>query len=377
MINALLADKISCLVKKGLYRKPGCCDDFAYNFSSNDYLSLGYEHDFRQAFIEGLQKYPPGSGGSLYVSGYKDIHQQLETAFCQLLDCDAALLFPSGYSANLAIAAVTAFTGLKPIVDKSIHASFYDGFKLANINFTRFHHNNCEHLQEKLLQFPQGIVFTEGIFSMSGAIPPLDKIGALAKNNAVIVDESHSFGVFGKKGLGSVSYFGLEQAQVPLRVISFGKALCSQGAIVVGQKLWIEALYQTGAANRYSTALSPATAYGILANLPRIIGADERRAGLAENIRYFRSQINQSRFIWRSSESPIQQLQLGCPNKAIMLASFLTKRGIQCLAVRQPTVNYKETGLRLVLNYRHTRADIAQFFSTLEEAYDSLYQDNR
>jgi 8-amino-7-oxononanoate synthase len=181
----------------------------------------------------------------------------------------------------------------------------------------------------------------------------------------LIVDEAHGFGIIGPQGMGGTCAAGLSQAEVPLRIIPFGKALAGSGAVVVGQAVWIDALLQATRQPVYSTSISPAMAHGMLTTLSLLQEADDRRQQITHLIAYFRQHIQQSAYVWRDSLSPIQQLQLGCPHLAMQMTEKLAKNGIRCFAIRQPTVPKQETGLRIVLNYHHTPHDIDRLFEVL------------
>jgi 8-amino-7-oxononanoate synthase len=355
---------------QGLYRKRQfVCDSALLNFSSNDYLSLCTHPQIKESYQEGFAKYPTGSGGSMLVCGYHPIHQELEEGFAEALQVDACILFSSGYAANLSVANLLSELESYVIVDKNIHASVYDGLKLSNVAYSRYLHNDLHSLSSKISAYPQSVVITEGVFSMSGKIPDLQKINQICRkhHSTLLVDEAHAFGIFGPQGLGSVMQHQLTQDEVPLRVIPFGKALASQGALIAGKKEWIEGLLQVARPHIYSTAMSPALTFGLLQTLKIIRAADSRRDKLQELIHYFRSKIADTVFKWEDSMSPIQQLQLGCPHQACSLADALKKQSIVCLPMRQPTVNKLETGLRISLNYDHNVADIDRLFACLLE----------
>lgn len=367
----------------GLYRQRRLMTEAPglLQFSSNDYLSLASDATIQQAFQSAFAKDPIGSGGSAMVCGYHPAHRALERAFAEALSVDDCLLFSSGYAANLSIA--TVLKNLHPMVfiDKSVHASVYDGLMLANVPFTRFLHNHLEDLSQKMtlqsvgyqkksaLDFFRSIIMTESVFSMSGQAAPLKALSQLAKTHSstLLVDEAHAFGVFGREGLGSVIEAGLTQQEVPLRMIPFGKALGASGAIVAGQGVWIEALSQTRQAI-YSTATSPAYARGMLTILEMIRFAEDRRKHLKQLINYFRSAIARSPLSWRDSSTPIQQLKFGCPHRATAVADALWQQGIVCMAMRQPTVTRDETGLRVILNYHHQPEQIDTFFQAVHQA---------
>lgn len=368
------------LQQQGLHRKrtlPACFDDRdVINFSSNDYLSLTADERVKKAFQRGFVNYPSGSGGSMVVCGYHPVHRELEKAFALALEVDDALLFSSGYTANLGVISLLARFEGELLIDKAAHASFYDGLKLAKAKYNRFLHNDLDNLAIKLQAMTSNpVVITESVFSMSGQCACLAELARLcARHKAeLIVDEAHAFGVLGPQGLGAVAQHGLTQKEVPLRIIPFGKAFASQGAMVVGQGEWIDALLQSARSHLYSTAVSPAIAYGLLETLSIVREADERRQKLLYLIDYFQQAIKSSPLRWRHSQTAIQQLQLGCPHQALVYAHFLHEKGIFCQAMRAPTVSKKDTGLRVILNYHHEPAHIDYLLSQLQRLYESTY----
>lgn len=379
MIVNLIKQQKQQLIDKGLYRHRELMslDSIeGINFSSNDYLALRNDPRIKQAFAEGFTHYPAGSGASMVVCGYHDIHQQLEQQVARQLRVDEALLFNSGYTANLAIISLLARLNGQLIIDKGIHASIYDGLKLADANYTRYSHNNLSDLEHKILSTsaPHSII-TEGIFSMSGEQADLAAIAKLASSYqaVMVVDESHSFGVLGEMGLGAVVENALSQEQVPLRLITFGKAMGCQGAIVAGQAEWIALLFQVARSYIYTTGMSPALAYGLSESFPFVLQANKQRQTLFQLVNYFKLKVAESPLKWRLSNTPIQQLQLGCPHKAMQYAARLRENGIICQAMREPTVCRQETGLRVVLNAKHNEALIDNLFTQLHRIHESAY----
>lgn len=382
MISHALGVQIAELKQQSMYRERYIVDELhcSYHFSHNDYLGLRAHPRLQKAFSKGFSLQCAGSGASMTVAGYSRVHQALEQQFADYLNVDSALLFTSGYCANLAMMMLLGHLSCQVIVDKGVHASIYDGLMLAKCSFARFHHNDLNDLSKKLaLKTLNPIVVTEGLFSMSGQQAPLTSLMSLTASHqaACIVDEAHAFGVLGPHGLGSVAAHKLSQEAVPLRMIAFGKAMGFQGAIVAGQGDWIEALLQYGRSHRYSTALSPALAYGLREALDLVVTADEARQTLWQLIAYFKEQIKCSALTWRSADGPIQQLQLGCPQKALHYAAALQQKGIFCQAIREPTVNRRETGLRVVLTALHSTEDIDYFFQTLHNIHHDKYSKNR
>lgn len=361
MLFDLNPKKEQSLFRERVLRVANACD-----FSSNDYLNLTSDPRVSAGFQYGFSHYPAGSGGSLLVGGYHDTHHQLEQAFIEALQVDQAVLFTSGYVANLGIMALLAESHLMAVFDKALHASFYDGIKLSGTAYQRFPHQAYGVLKEKLSLIKQpSILITESVYSMGGHFTPLDALARLHPAS-LIVDEAHAFGLYGPEGLGAVLHFDLTQADVPLRIIPFGKALGGQGAIVVGQQKWIEALIQVARGVIYSTGLSPAYAYGLNEAFKLVRQADEARANLFSNVRYFRRLIQTSALTWGDSNTPIQHLHLGCSQQALACANRLSERGVFCRAIRPPTVSAKEAGLRVVLNANHTHSQMDKLMELIE-----------
>ncbi|HBB6897794.1 TPA: 8-amino-7-oxononanoate synthase [Legionella pneumophila] len=370
-LNIKINEYIAQLQEQGLLRTRQILetDKIDYiRFDSNDYLSLTEDRRIAEAYQKGYELYPCGSGASMVLSGYHSSHQTLERAFAEMLRVDDCLLFSSGYCANLAITALLGRLGTHCFIDKSVHASIYDGLALSRVTYSRYIHNDMNALSALLKShLGDSVLITEGIFSMSGQIAPLSTISTLCKENGsdLFVDEAHAFGVIGPQGMGSVPGHGLTQNEVPLRVIPFGKAFASQGAVVVGRKDWINALLQTARSFVYSTAISPALCYGLLKTLEIIAAADSRRQKLNQLVAQFKELIKSSPLNWLDSDTPIQQLRLGCPHKALHYASELKKDGIYCSAIRAPTVNSASSGLRIIINYKHTIEQIIELFNKL------------
>lgn len=325
------------------------------NFSSNDYLGLSQDLRVQQAFQESFAALPTGSGGSVVISGYHRQHQQLETAFCEALNVEDAVILSSGYVANLGLMMMAANAKINVFLDKAAHASFYDGLKLSDAVYQRFPHQTIPQAQD-------GLIVTESVFSMSGYLTPLEKL-----TMPMFVDEAHAFGLYGKEGLGRVQQLGLTEKEVPLRVIPLGKAFAAQGAIVAGRADWIDAYIQSARGYIYSTSISPALAAAYAKVLEILRAAEEERAQLFENIRYFRQLISSSRLAWTDSVTPIQQLKLGNITQALTLSEGLLAEGIFCQAIRPPTVPLRDTGLRVVLNARHTKAEMQRLVVYIDQ----------
>lgn len=345
------------------------------HFDSNDYLSLSHDPRIARIYQEAYARFPTGSGASMMLSGYHPNHQAVEEAFAHYLDVDACILCGSGYAANLAVTAFLGALGLRAFIDKKVHASIYDGLKLAEVPYMRFIHNVVDDLSLKIKDhFKDSVCITEGVFSMTGQVAPLSMLSSVCMkfDVPVMVDEAHSFGVMGDEGRGAVAHFGLTQNEIPIRIIPLGKAYAAQGAIIAGKREWIEAILQAGRSLIYSTSISPALSYGLLHTLDFVVKADAERVKLEHLIACFREHIKASSLTWRSSHTPIQQLQLGDPVLALDYQQKLQAYGLSCKAVRTPTVSLKETGLRIILNAHHEPHHIEQLFNALGKIQETI-----
>jgi 8-amino-7-oxononanoate synthase len=348
------------------------------HFDSNDYLTLSNDSDISNAYSRGFLHLPHGSGGSMLLSGYHQNHQRVERSFAEFLEVDECLLISSGYAANLAVCALLGAMSAHCFIDKSVHASMYDGLRLSQVAFTRFLHNNIQDLSYQLAKRENygavKAVLTEGVFSMSGQYGALADAAKVCDtyNMDLIVDEAHSFGVVGRSGRGAVDFHGLSQSEVPLRIIPLGKAAGVHGAIIAGRHDYISGILQSGRSLIYSTSMSPAFCDGLLMTLEAIANADKQRQRLNELIQLFKHYVTKSVLTWTDSDSPIQQLLLGTPDLAIRYSQELKRLGIYCSAIRPPTVPSPQSGLRVVINSCHTPEHIAQLFKALQETHERL-----
>lgn len=372
----------SNLWRQRIVKEANVCD-----FSSNDYLSLTQNKNLQRAYQQGFSKYPVGSAASMLVSGYHDIHKEFEEQFCDAYKAEAAILFTSGYAANLAIAAFLRSVSCTALLDKAVHASVYDGIKLSGVQYKRFLHQNYAMLEKMSLTADEStILLVESVYSMGGHFAPLDKLHSIICGlKGMIVDEAHAFGIYGPEGLGGVAHFNLSFDAVPLRVIPLGKSLGAMGAMVLGKKDWVHALLQTARSYIYSTGISPAYVYGMQTAFTMLRKADEKRSRLLSLIAYFRQKLdkliisynevnklynkaknlNAQNNVWIDSVTPIQHLCLGCPQRALEFSTYLLQNGFCVRAIRSPTVPQALSGLRIVLNAKHTEQEIDTLLSLL------------
>lgn len=314
------------------------------NFASNDYLGLAADPRLKQAAIDAINRYGTGSTGSRLTSGQRPIHQELETAIAQWKQTEAAIVFSSGYTANLG--AITALVSAKDLIlgDAYNHSSLINGAKLSGAEVFNYTHNNMNQLRLLLEQhraeYRRGLIVTDGVFSMDGDLCPLPQILTLATefNCMVLVDDAHGTGVLGVTGAGTVEHLGC--AKLPLvHMGTLSKALGSLGGYIAGSAALIDFLRNRAATWIYTTALSPADAAAALAAIKIIQTQPEHRSQLWERIAQLKQALlDGNRLKLLPSESPILCLQLPNAEAALQVSQQLTEQNIFAPAIRPPTV---------------------------------------
>ena len=333
------------------------------DFCSNDYLGLG-----RSAPAFNLQGH--GGSGSRLISGDRLEYHDLESRIAAFHQAPAALVFPSGYAANTGLLSCLPQRTDTIFYDALIHASLRDGIRLSTARSHAFRHNDLSQLEERLSRCPgPAIVVTESIFSMDGDQAPLPKLVELcqAHQAVLVVDEAHSVGLFGDRGAGLVAELGLAD-QVPIRVVTFGKAFGAHGAAVLGSSGLREYLINYSRPFIYSTAPGPAFWELIKSAYDRMEAEQPvRLEQLRQNIVYFREHLPVS---WKGqlleAEGPIQLLLLPGPERVVALEKVLTAAGLAVKAIRSPTVAAGQERLRICLHSYNTPNEIDQLFSALE-----------
>lgn len=343
------------------------------NFSSNDYLGMANDERLKKKMHEAVDKYGVGSGASQLICGRSEAHLYLEQQLADFLGRDRALVFSTGYMANLSV--VTALgPGRKGHIyeDRLNHASLIDGAILSRAKLVRYKHKDVDSLACALGKSKtMKMVLTDSVFSMDGDIAPLDRIANTCEEHGALlaVDDAHGFGVLGKNAMGTLSTFGLEQADVPVLVLTFGKALGVFGACVAGPSEIIETLVQKARPYIYTTALPPALAETVSMSLKIIRDDDIKRARLKELIYLFQDQANASSLPVKKSETPIQPFIVGDSKKALELSQRLLERGILIKAIRPPAVPANSARLRITLTASHTKEQVLQLLDVLDHEY--------
>lgn len=325
------------------------------NFSSNDYLGLAADARLQQALAEGAARWGVGSGASHRVCGHQLPHQQLEERLADFTGREAALLFSSGYQANLAAIQTLFGVGDRVFQDRLNHASLLDGGLASGAEFRRFHHLDLAHLQSRLEKPHSGqtLVVTDSVFSMDGDQADLPKLAALCQQHAawLMVDDAHGFGVLGSRGKGSGA--DLPSSQVPLLMGTLGKALGTAGAFIAADQVVINYLQQFARTHIYTTAQPAALAVATLKALDILEQEPQRRQHLHRLIQHFRSRATQLNLPLMPSSTAIQPLLLGSSQRALHWSSCLRDAGLLVMAIRPPTVPQGQARLRITLTAKH------------------------
>lgn len=344
-------------------------DREALNFCSNDYLGLANHVALIDALKQGAEKYGVGSGASHMICGYSEAHVKLEERIAEFTGRQRALIFSTGYMANLAI--VTSLLGRSDTVigDRLNHASMTDAAQLSRARLKRYTHADPQSLDNVLKKNAEGktLVTTDGVFSMDGDIAPLRELTTVcgAYHAWLAVDDAHGFGVLGDKGGGTLNYFDLGAQEVPVLMATFGKALGTFGAFVAGDDELIEMLMQTARSYIYTTASPPALAWATLRAIELIEQETWRREYLHALILRFKAGARQLNLPIKASETPIQPLIIGDARRAVEISNALLDKGIFISAIRPPTVPKDTSRLRITLTAAHSEQQVDRLLETL------------
>jgi len=336
------------------------------SFCSNDYLGLANHPDVIQAFIEGVKKYGAGSGAAHLVNGHSKAHHALEEELAEFTGYPRALLFSTGYMANLGVAQALVGKGDTVLEDRLNHASLIDGGLLSGARLMRYMHNDVNDLEKKLVSRTNGgkLVMTDGVFSMDGDIADLANLASTCENNdaLLMVDDAHGFGVLGESGGGTLEYSDVSIKDVPIYMATLGKAIGTSGAFVAGSEELIETLIQQARTYIYTTATPPALAE---ATRKVINNEPELRQQLHSNIQYFRDCCKQQNIKLSDSKTPIQPVIIGDDESVVRLSNTLFDQGILVTAIRPPTVPAGTSRLRITLSAKHSHHHIDKLIEIL------------
>jgi 8-amino-7-oxononanoate synthase len=341
------------------------------SFCSNDYLGLANHPEVVAAFHQGLDRYGAGSGAAHLITGHSRAHHELEAALADFVQRPRALLFSTGYMANLGVLAALAGRGDQVFEDRGNHASLLDGARLSGARLVRYRHADAADLARRLASATgaDNVVATDGVFSMDGDIAPLPALAqtAAAHSAWLLVDDAHGLGVVGPQGRGSLAACGLGLQQVPILMGTLGKAFGTFGAFVAGSDDLVETLIQEARTWIYTTAPPPAIAVATLAALRLAETQDWRRAHLQTLVRRFRAGAAQLGLGLCDSATPIQPVLAGTPQAALHWSNALREAGILITAIRPPTVPEGTSRLRITFSATHSEAQVDRLLDTLEQ----------
>ena len=338
------------------------------SFCSNDYLGLANHPRVLAAFRAGAERYGVGAGASHLVSGHSRAHHALEEELADFAGAERALLFSTGYMANLGV--VSALIDRHDVIfeDRLNHASLIDAARLTRAKVSRYPHVDTARLADMLVSaHAPGLITTDAVFSMDGDIAPLAELCRLASRHDVrlLADDAHGFGVLGRSGRGSFEHLDVPLAPPAILMGTLGKALGVFGAFVAGEAALIETLIQRSRTYIYTTALPPAVAEAVRASLKLVREEGWRREHLQTLVTQFRTGAQKLGFTLTSSPTPIQPLILGDAAAALTASRRLRENGILIPAIRPPTVPEGSARLRITFSAAHEAVHVDRLLEVL------------
>ena len=342
-----------------------------HNFCSNDYLGLADNPVIAKAFKQGIDDYGSGSGASHLISGHTKAHCDLEQQLAEFTGRPKALLFSSGYMANMGVIGALVGRGDAVLEDYLNHASLLDGGLLSRAKFQRYKHSDCQDLEAKLCasNSTRKLVVTDGVFSMDGDIAPIADLADVSqKNNAwLMVDDAHGFGVLGNTGAGLVEDLNLGVDEVPVLMGTLGKAFGTYGAFVAGSEALIETLVQFSRSYIYTTAPPPAVAVATSASLELVKNDQWRRDKLNQLIARFRAGAEQIGLRLINSNTAIQPVLMASDIELLETNKKLLEAGFMVGAIRPPTVPEGTGRLRVTLSASHSEQQVDALLDALDK----------
>jgi 8-amino-7-oxononanoate synthase len=348
-----------------------CIDGRAcLSFCSNDYLGLANHPQVVAAFHRGVDEFGAGSGAAHLVSGHSRAHHELEEALAAFVRRPRALLFSTGYMANLGVLSSLLGRGDRVFQDYLNHASLLDAARLSGARLLRYRHGDADDLAHRLVAAPAGerLVATDAVYSMDGDLAPLNRLADVsARHDAwLLVDDAHGLGVLGPEGRGSLSRCGLGTGEVPVLMATLGKAFGTFGAFVAGSTELIETLIQQARTYIYTTAPPPAVAYATRTALRLVQEEGWRREHLQNLVQRYRIGAGQLGLPLSASDTPIQPLLAGDAETALRWSAGLREQGILVTAIRPPTVPRGTARLRITFSAAHSEPHVDRLLDALE-----------
>lgn len=342
------------------------------NFCSNNYLGLANHPRLNKAAKEAVDAFGVGPGAVRTIAGTMSLHTQLEQRLAKFKRVEAAIVFQSGFNANLAV--IPAVVGKQDVIysDELNHASIIDGCRLSGAKIVRYNHNNADHLRSQIEAtqddgYQRALVVTDGVFSMDGDVAPLDEIYEVAKdfNYMLMVDDAHGEGVLGEGGRGIVDHFKLH-GKVDIEVGTMSKAFGVMGGVVAGSKVIVEWLQQRGRPFLFSSALTVPDTAACLAAVDLLEESTELVDRLWSNAEYFKKEMKALGFDTGSSTTPITPVMLGEAPLAQDFSKKLYQEGVFAMSIGFPTVPRGKARIRVMISASHSQDDLNQGLQAFE-----------
>ncbi|MEW7997218.1 MAG: 8-amino-7-oxononanoate synthase [Candidatus Thiodiazotropha endolucinida] len=338
-------------------------------FCSNDYLGLANHPEVVEAMQRAAGNYGVGSGAAHLITGHSNSHHRLEEALAEYTGRPRALLFSTGYMANIGVISALLKQGDRLFEDRLNHASLLDAGQLTRARMQRYRHADPESLRSQLKGSEEGqaLIATDGVFSMDGDLAPLPSLVELARRHQawLMVDDAHGLGVLGEEGGGILSHFDLYSDDVPILMGTLGKGFGTYGAFVAGSEELIETLIQHARSYIYTTAPPAALAEATLVSLRLARQETWRRERLQDLIARFRQSVRQIGLPLLDSMTPIQPILAGSSHQAVAWSRLLEKQSVLVSAIRPPTVPDGSARLRITLSANHTDRQLDRLLDAL------------
>ncbi|MEZ0231739.1 MAG: 8-amino-7-oxononanoate synthase [Methylophilaceae bacterium] len=352
-----------------------CDGQTVLSFCSNDYLGLANDPELIDAWQQSANIAGVGSGASHLITGHHHFHELLEKALADFIGLPAALLFSTGYMANLGIMTALLGRGDAVFADRLNHASLNDAAVLSRAELYRYPHNDLSALEAmlKTSNAPRKLVVADAVFSMDGDLAPVPALLALCEkyDALLLLDDAHGFGVLGKEGRGTLSHFNLTSPRI-IYMATLGKAAGVFGAFVAADQIVIDYLLQNARTYIYTTASPPAVSATLIKALEIIKRDESRRVHLQDLISLLKSGLQLKRWKLEESVTAIQPLMVGSNEEALALSEYLLTKNILVPAIRPPTVPKGTARLRISLSAAHSEHDVAQLIQSLHDAESEM-----
>jgi 8-amino-7-oxononanoate synthase len=346
------------------------------NFGSNNYLGLAEHPRVKAAAVRAIELHGVGAGASRLLTGDCAVHDELESELARLKDTEAALVFPTGYQANVGVIASLVGRGDLILADRDSHASLIDGCRASGARFRVYRRDRLDQLDKVLTRRPatgRTLIVTDSVFSMEGDLAPLPDLAALADRHGawLLVDDAHATGVFGARGSGSSEHWNLRERPI-IQVGTLSKALGALGGFVAGPRVLIDYVLNRARTFIYTTALPAAIAAAALEAVRLVRDEPDRRERLWANTRRWRAGVRALGFDTFGSGSPIIPLRIGNDGLALRVSSMLANEGVYAPAIRPPTVPAGTARLRTSVLATHSQEDLDLALSALERVATQL-----